>query len=309
MEMRVTYQRRTLLLLATTALLGLAGSAGLGSVAAQDERPDRIRLAVTDLQGLEELQRDFEPFQAALSETLGVPVEFLPVSDRTAAAVALDANQVDLVLTGPAEYVVLRAVTDAEPLVGLTRPGYYSVIAVHADSGIETLEDLRDGTIALGDIGSTSSHLGPSKILADAGVNPLEDLEVVMLGGGATQAFINQDVDAIGTSQLSYDRMLEASELTADQVPIIATGPDFPADVFVAGTHLSADYRAELRSQMVENADVLLAAITATAEVEDAGNDKYLGAELAPVADEDYDYMREAYRAVGVDDFTEFVGD
>ena len=38
-------------------------------------------------------------------------------------------------------------------------------------------------------------------------------------------------------------------------------------------------------------------------------NDKYVGAELVEARDSDYDYMREAYRAIGVDDFSEFVGE
>ncbi len=282
---------------------------GATAHAAQTAQPEVIRLAVTDLQGLEELQRDFAPFQTALSEVLGLPVEFLPVSSRTAAAVALDSQQVDLVLTGPSEYVVLRAVTDGEPLVGVTRPGYYSVIAVHAGSGIETLEDLRGRKIAFGDIGSTSGHLGPSKILADAGLDPLTDVEGLNLGGGQSQAFVNQDTDAIGISQDGFDRMLEASGLTEAEVPIIVTGPDYPADVFIAGSHLAPEFREELLALMTEHADELVAAITATAEVEDAETDKYVGAELMPVEDADYDYMREAYQSIGVDDFTEFVGE
>lgn len=282
---------------------------GVTASAAQESRPEVIRLAVTDLQGLEELQRNFAPFQAALSELLGDPVEFLPVSTRTAAAVALDSSQVDLVLTGPSEYVVLRAVTDGEPLVGVTRPGYFSVIAVHADRGIETLDDLRGRSIALGDIGSTSGHLGPSKILADGGLDPLTDVEGLNLGDGQTPAFVNADTDAIGISRDGYGRMLEAGGLTEAEAPIIATGPDYPADVFIAGSHLSPEFRQELRTLMTERADELLAAITATAEDEDADTDKYLGAKLLPVEDEDYDYMREAYQSIGVEDFTKFVGE
>lgn len=291
--------------LATTVALGR----NIGGVSAQTSDPEVIRLAVTDLQGLEELQRDFGVFQEALSGVLGVPVEFLPVSNRTAAAVALDAQQVDLVLTGPAEYIVLRAVTDAEPLVGVSRPGYFSVIAVHAGSGIETLEDLRGKSIAMGDIGSTSGHLGPSMILAEAGIDPLTDVEALNLGGGQRQAFVLQDTDAIGISNDGYHTMLEAAGITAEEVPIIASGPDFPSDVFIAGSHLSPEYREKLRDLLVENSDVLSEAIVATADVEDAGTDKYIGTEMVAVEDEDYDYMRDAYRSIGVDDFDEFVGD
>ncbi len=81
-------------------------------------------------------------------------------------------RKVDFVLTGPAEYVVMRKRTDAQPIVGFSRPDYFSAIIVLADSGIDSVMDLKGKTIALGDIGSTSNHLAPAQVLADYGLNP-----------------------------------------------------------------------------------------------------------------------------------------
>ena len=192
-------KRRSLVKNAVLFSLGIAITACSASQqAATDRTPDTIKLAVTDVQGLEELQRDFEPFRAAMEEATGKSIEFFPVADRTAAAVALQSDQVDVVLTGPAEYVVIRSKTNAVPFVAITRPNYRSVIAVQPDSGITDIAGLTDKKIAMSDLGSTSGQLGPTKILVDGGIKPEEDVEILLLGDTDLQAFKNGETEAWG---------------------------------------------------------------------------------------------------------------
>ncbi|MDJ0662732.1 MAG: phosphate/phosphite/phosphonate ABC transporter substrate-binding protein [Crocosphaera sp.] len=266
--------------------------------------PDTLRFAVTDVQGLEELQRDFEPFRDALAETLGKEIQFFPVADRTAAAVALQSDQVDIVLTGPAEYVVMQAKTEAVPFIAITRPNYRSVIAVHKDGGINSLEDLKGKTIAMSDLGSTSGQLGPTKILVDAGLQPEQDVEIKMLGDADLQAFQNEDVEAWGGAALDYDRFMEAKNLKSEDYPIVKEGNLLPSDVFIASSKLKPEYVEEIKQGMVENQEQLIGAIVSV----DA-NEKYQGSTLVEAKDSDYDPIREAYQAIGINDFTEFVGD
>lgn len=291
---------------ATLALLAGCGGGGAGSGQSGDgdETPESLRLAVTDLQGLEELQRDFGPFQEELEEVFDMEVEFFPVSNRGAAAAALESDRVDLVLTGPAEYVIMRERADAEPVISLTRPGYRSAIVVYADSGIESAEDLEGKSIAMSDAGSTSGHLGPCKVLQDAGLDCEEDVEVMLLGDAYTQAFLSQEVDALADSPLDIEEMREQGDLSEEEAPIIAKGPDLPSDVFVASAALPEEFVEEIGDKMIENEQDLIDSI-----LESGANDKYEESELVPAEDSDYDYIREAYESIGVDDFTEFVGD
>ena len=268
------------------------------------QNPEKLRFAVTDVQGLEELQRDYEPFRDALAESLGMEIEFFPVADRTAAAVALQSDQVDIVLTGPAEYVVMKAKTDAVPFIAITRPNYRSVIAVHKDSGIQSLGELKGKTIAMSDLGSTSGQLGPTKILVDAGLQPETDIEIKMLGDTDLQAFRYKDVEAWGGSALDYDRFMEAKSLSAEDYPIIETGDLLPSDVFIASSKLDPEYVNEIRDNMVANQDKLIGGIVAA-----EANEKYKGSTLIEAQDSDYDPIRQAYQAIGVSDFTEFVGE
>ena len=61
------------------------GLAAASQVAAQDT----IRFAVTDIDGMEALQREMGPFKDAFEAASGLKVEFFPVSGRTIAVEAM----------------------------------------------------------------------------------------------------------------------------------------------------------------------------------------------------------------------------
>ncbi|MGH4005848.1 MAG: PhnD/SsuA/transferrin family substrate-binding protein [Pseudonocardiaceae bacterium] len=277
--------------IAAAALAGCGGETGAAST---------VRLAVTDLQGLEELQREFGAFETELERASGLEVEFFPVSDRVAAAGALAGDQVDLVFTGPAEYVVLAERTDAEPLIAIRRPDYHSCLYTSADSGIRDVAQLRGQKIAMSDVGSTSGHLGPSQLLVDAGLDPQEDLEVLTVGDAQHQALLRGDVAAVGAGCHDYEEFV-AEDPAA--FPILVEGPPLPPDVVVHREGLDPVVVATMRTAIEENFPALLAAM-----LEGKDNAKYEGAELVAVDDGDYDIVRSMYRAIGVENTDEFVG-
>ena len=97
-------------LLAITRRLVLASAAALPMLAIGQfaNSAETIRFAVTDIAGLEDLQREYGAFRNTLAEATGYEIEFTAVASRTAAVEAMRAKQVDFVLTGPAEYVVFK---------------------------------------------------------------------------------------------------------------------------------------------------------------------------------------------------------
>jgi hypothetical protein len=76
---------------------------------------ESVRFAVTDIVGLEELHTEYGAFQKVLSAATGLDIRFFPVSNRTAAVEALKSRKIDLVLTGPAEYIIFQTRTNAYP--------------------------------------------------------------------------------------------------------------------------------------------------------------------------------------------------
>ncbi len=288
---------RGLKLLTAAAVLSLAS--GLANAA------EPLRLAVTDLEGLENLQREFGAFKEALEKTTGHAFKFYPVANRTAAE-ALRAEKVEFVLTGPAEYVVIRKKTDARPVVGVGRPDYFSGVVVLADSGINTVADLKGKKVAFGDVGSTSNHLAPMQVLADYGVDPRADLQAVHVHRNvAWEGLKRGDVAAIAMNY-GYIVKFRADEksLEPGAFKTIARGPDLPNDVLMVGKHVDPKVVETVRQAFVKHPQELVAAILTGQD-----NQKYQGMKFLPeVKDSDYDYVRSMYRTIGFPQFAEFVG-
>lgn len=285
-------------------MLAVAAMAtGCSSQPSESDQAGTLRLAVTDLQGLEELQREFGAFKDEFEKYSGLNLEYFAVNNRTAAAAALEADRIDVVFTGPAEYVVIHEKTRGEPIVAIERDGYRSCIYTTADSGISTLAQLRGKKIAMTDIGSTSGHLGPSQMLVDVGIDPQsDDVNVIMVGDAVHQALKRGDVDAVGLGCQDYDEFM-ADEDDPSQFPVIEKGPTLPPDLLMAREGLDPTTIELVRDTFTDNFDALLAAM-----LEGKDNAKYENAKLVQVTNGDYDVVRKMYNAIGVDDFSEFVG-
>lgn len=135
-----------------------------------------MRLAAADIDGLEELQRQFGKFRETLSEATGLDVQFFPVSNRTVAGEALRAKQVEFVLTGPSEYVIYQSRVKITPVVAFSRADY----SRPSSSGRIAASALGRGTEgqAHGFLGHRYlAHIGPSLLLAWGGLDPAKDIE------------------------------------------------------------------------------------------------------------------------------------
>lgn len=259
----------------------------------------KLRFSVTDAEGMEDLERDYEPFRASLSEILGVPVEFFPVENYFAAAAALQSDSVDLVWSGPAEYVIINARTNAVPIIGITRPDYFTVLGVRADSGIKSVADLRGKTLDVRKEGSTSSHLGAIKLLIDAGLDPQTDVNIIMSGEYSLKGLQAGEADAIALNPHRYRELLAEVGASEADYPLIASGDPLPSDVIMASSHLEEGQRNEIQARILASSQALMDSILS---VETIGF-RFAGATLDATGDADYDMIRQAYQAIGQGDF------
>lgn len=280
-----------------TGLLSLALAAPL---AAQDT----IRFAVTDIDGLEAVQREMGPFKDAFEAASGLKVEFFPVSGRTVAVEAMAADQVDFVLTGPAEYVVFNARLDAQPVVTWVRPDYYSTVVVLDSSPVKSPADLKGMKISFGEIGSTSQHLGPVDLLAQAGLTYAVDYEPVFLNRNvAVEALIKGEIGGIGLNRTHIDSITE--KFPDQKFRVVVKGPQLPDDILLASSKVAPEVVETVRKTFADHGEKILAALTSTEE-----NAKYIGGKFNPtVTDADYDVVRKMFENIGITEFTEFVGE
>lgn len=281
-----------------------AAAVALAGLATQATATETIRFAVTDIDGLESLQKEMGPFKDAFEKASGLMVEFFPVSGRTVAVEAMAADQVDFVLTGPAEYVVFNARLNAQPVVTWNRPDYYSNVVVLDTSSFQSAADLKGQKISFGEIGSTSQHLAPATLLAEAGLTYATDYEPVFLKRNvAMEALIKGEIAAIGLNRTHIDQITE--KFPDQKLRVLLKGPELPNDVLLASPKVPAEVVDAVRKTFAEHGDELLAAVTSTEE-----NEKYIGGSFtATVTDAEYDVVRKMFNNVGVTEFNEFVGE
>lgn len=124
------------------------------------------------------LQRRFGLLSEYLNEELGVPVEYIPVTDYAASVTAFRVGDLDMVWFGGLTGVQARLqVDDAQAI--LQRDGddqFHSVFIANADSGLGPINDISDlsqlegHSFTFGSESSTSGRLMPQYYLGQAGV-------------------------------------------------------------------------------------------------------------------------------------------
>lgn len=262
------------------------------------QQKEKLRFAVSDLKGIANWQRDYTPFRTALEEVLETKIEFVPI-DSLMEATALQLALVDMVLAGPSEYVIIKARTNAVPIVAVTRPSYRAVIVVRKDSNIKSLADLKDKTIELGKVGSTGSYLGQMKMLMDAGLNIKSDVKIINSKEYHFKALKNGEVDAWGRTSHRYEKTMQQEGSSQNDYLLLAESPQLPNDVFIASSKLEPMLVAEIRERMLTNKEKMLQAILSMPPLPS----KYEGGTLVPAEDSDYDMIRQVYKAIGEDNF------
>ena len=279
----------------------LASSAMSVSAVAQEI----INFAITDLEGMEQLQTEFGAFKDVLTKKTGLNIKFFPVPNRTAAVEAMRNKKIDLVLTGPAEYVIFKNRTNAKPLVGFSRPDYFADIVVMADGPIQDVKDLKNKKVAMGGVGSTSKHLAPMQVMKDAGLNPLKDIKPfhtsVKVGW---EALKRGDVAAFATTN---DKFLKLRSKDKQFQPgafrVIARSKDLPNDILLYRKDLDKNSVNKIKIALSENSDEMINAILVGED-----NKKFTGMKFLPnTKDSDYDYVRSMYKTIGVNRFNKFM--
>lgn len=261
-----------------------------------------VRFAVTDIEGLEALQQEFGGFQKELSKLTGLDIELIPVSSRTAAVEAMNSGHVELVLTGPAEYVVMKQLSDPRIVVAWQRPDYFAQIAVLANGPIRSIDDLKGKKVSFGSVGSTSQHLGPAQVLADFGIMYGKDYEGVIISRNvAAEALIRGDIAAIGLNYGHLNSIRKAFPNAA--FAVVARGRDLPNDILVARKDIPEEVFVKVREAFLTHGNELMNAV-----LKGEDNQKFKGGVfITDVKDSDYDYVRSMYRTIGIESFGSFI--
>ncbi len=173
--------------------------------------------------------RKFAPLANYLEKTLGVKVEFTPVSDYPAAVESLVNRKVDLVWFGGFTHVQasLRSGGKIVPLAQREEDTkFQSVFIAKTDSGIKSLADMKGKQVSFGSQSSTSGHLMPRSFLLQANINPEKDFRRIAYSGAhdATIAsVVSGKVDAAALDITVWKKFVSENKVDTKAVDVFFT--------------------------------------------------------------------------------------
>jgi phosphonate transport system substrate-binding protein len=127
---------------------------------------------------------------------------------------------------------------------------YYSGIFTRRDSGLNSLQDLKNHSLALGDTHSTSSFNYPVAMLIAAGVDPAKDLSKIVLAGSHSSSIAAMKegrVDACAASFNSFEKAVKNNILDPDKFKVLAKSEPIPNPPMAMNTNLSPQLKAKLK--------------------------------------------------------------
>ncbi len=206
----------------------------------------------------EQLIDNVKPVVAYLEEQLGMDVKHFVATDYAGVVEALRNETADMGFMGPLQYIMTHEQAGAIPILGEVYNGqswYMSRIFVRKDSGIKSLKDLRDRTVAFVDPLSSSGYMYPLDIFKQAGlINDKDTAEkffkTIYFAGGdeqAIRAVYNKFVDAAGVGQFSYS-LLRPEE--REEFITIGDSKRIPSHCVVVRKGLSSEMVLKLQNAL-----------------------------------------------------------
>ena len=196
----------------------------------KEEKP--LVMGLVPIANSEKLIEDTAPLHKMLGDEIGRPVEGFIATNYIGIVEALGTGTIDFALIPPFAYILANKKNGTEALLTSINkhdePGYYSVLLVRTDSGIEKVEDLKGKKVAFVDPSSTSGYIFPAVILMDHGINIDQDITYQFAGGHdkALQLLINGDVDAIGTYESAITKFAKEFPEVTEKVKILQEADD-----------------------------------------------------------------------------------
>jgi len=238
--------------------------------------------------------------QTGLSFQVSVPTSYAAVIE------AMGANNVDVGWLAPFAYVLAHDKFASQVVLASVRGGsktYTGQIITHVDSGIDYLRDLPGHKFAFVDPSSASGNLYPRALLLANGIDPATAFSDSVFAGGHDKVVIavyNRQVDAGATfgdsvpGQTTDARTLVQGTLpdVMDKVKVIGVTDPIPND--------TVSVRAGLPAEVVQQIRDGLLAVAQTDQGKQYLKDLYNINGLATAEDSEYDTVRTAASALGL---------
>jgi len=228
-----------------------------------------------------------------LEKAIGREIELIVTTDYSSMIEAMRFKRIDLGYFGPLSYVLARSRSDIEPFAALVAKGkttYTSYLVANADAGIATPADVKGKTVGFGDPASTSSHLIPRALLKAAGLEGGTDYQFQHLGAhdAVARAVQAGHVQAGALSRPIFESLVEKKIVDPAKVKVIAESKPIPNYPWTMRADLPAPLKDRIRRAFYDLKDPAVLK-------------PFKGEGFQPIADSDYDVLRETAKVLALD--------
>jgi phosphonate transport system substrate-binding protein len=222
------------------------------------QTPAELQFGILSTESSQNLKPHWEPILADMSRTIGMPVKAYFAPDYAGIIEAMRFNKLQVAWLGnkPAIEAVDRANAEvfAQMLYADGAPGYYSLLIVHRDSPIRTIQDLfkenAKWVFGSGDPNSTSGTVVPGYYLfAQNGIDPRKHFKAFRNASHETNflAVVHRQVDAATVSSEILQRFEERDPARVHEVRVVWRSPLIANDPLAWRKDLAEPVKAKVR--------------------------------------------------------------
>lgn len=264
-----------------------------------------LRIGLIPSEDQLDMLKKFDPVSKYLETELGMEVKTFTATDYSSVIEAMRSDKIDVAFFGPFSYVLAAERAGAEAIVtGGTKTGevatYQSCIITHPDSGINSIDDLKnnasDITFSFVDPASTSGNLIPRGYLLSVGIDPDKDFKACMFAGGhdaSGLAVKSKNVDAGAMYDIGYNRLIDSGAITPDEVIVIWKSDPIPKSPVAVRNDLDPELKKKIQQAFVDMPQKDPEAMK-TFESKWEKNEMYVA-----IDDSTYEYVRGIGRSLG----------
>ena len=190
----------------------------------------------------------------------GIDIDWVMYSDDQAVVDAFIAGEIDLAWNGPLGYVkIKRQAADACRVIAMrdVDVNFTTHFITQANSGIVTVEDLKNRSFAFGRRSSVQAGLLAYSFLKDSGIDPRKDLSVNSFYDDrqsqtksderdVVERVSTGEFDAGAVSQMAMESMAEDRTLPRDDIRIFWSSPGYSHCCFTAQSDMEPGVYQEI---------------------------------------------------------------
>lgn len=240
------------LLAAGAAMLSLSGTVMADLPDGSKDNPLRVLMVPADT-GTNDITQDYKPVFDGITQHYGIHFDIKAGNSYAAVVEGMCNDQADIAWFGASTYGEANERCGVDLLAVDVKKGdssYYSGIFVRKGNGINEISDLKNKSVAFGSTSSTSSFNFPVAMIIADGVDPVKDLNKVIIAGShsaSLAALAEGKVDAAAASYNSFGKAVKKGAIDPAKFKPLAKSQPIPNPPLAMNKGLSSGLKTKLK--------------------------------------------------------------